>query len=162
MREILQRWFGRRWFGPGAAFGRKVPAIDHPVFGSLIFQQGAKGPYWLHESFTDNEVCIAIDTVETERPSIEQEKFFLEVTNNLDRYFEQCREFVAPKYSNVFKEVLPPSWREAFVLGSVGVPLKGDIAQAWEITFECIKNNSGVLFTCHFERGAVTGVTVDT
>lgn len=158
----MERWFGSRWFGPGAPFGSPGPTIEHPTFGKLVLCQGAKGPYWLHESYTDDEVCISVDTCGVQPPTQQQEAFFSAIINDLDGAFAKMNALVAPEYENFLGRPLPSQWREAFRLASVGVPLDGDGNRDWDITFECITENKGFLFTCYFEYGAPTGLTVDT
>jgi len=162
MRDTLEKVFGARWFGPGAPFGSRVPDIDHPVFGNLIFNQGAKGPYWIHETYDDDELCIAIDTIDVSPPSKEQENFYLEVKGSIDRYFDLCRPIIVPEYKRWFDKEFPSSWSKAFKLASLNIPLNGERKRDWEITFECITESTGFLFTCYFVKGEPSGITVDT
>lgn len=165
MREILRKIFGDTWFGPGGTFGSYVPEINHPIFGELIFSQGANGPYWVHETYetsSEEEICVSIDTVGTEPPSKKQEEFYSKVVTHLDEYFEKVNELIVPKYESYLGVLFPEEWKDAFRLASLGVPLDGDEMRNWEITFVCITRSSGFLFTCYFEKGIPVHVGVDT
>ncbi|MGH1539230.1 MAG: hypothetical protein ACRBHB_02310 [Arenicella sp.] len=165
MREILRKIFGDKWFGPGGTFGSYVSEIDHPIFGKLIFSQGANGPYWIHETYENSskeEVCVSIDTVGTEPPSKKQKEFYSNVIEQLDEYFQKASDLIVPEYESYLSETFPLRWKDAFRLASLNVPLEGDEMRKWDITFECKTKNSGFLFTCYFENGKPLYVGVDT
>lgn len=165
MKEILRKIFGDRWFGAGGVFGSTVPDIEHPVFGKIIFSQGANGPYWIHETYehdSQEDVCVSIDTVNTDPPSKKQQEFYLNVMGQIDNYFEISSELIIPKYESYVGEKFPKKWKDAFFLGSFSVPLEGDEMRDWDITFTCKTKDSGYLFTCYFEGGNPVYVCVDT
>ncbi len=39
-------------------FARR-PSIDHPVLGSLELRRGKRGPYWMHDTYNEDEVALS-------------------------------------------------------------------------------------------------------
>ena len=56
----------------------------------------------------------------------------------------------------------PEKWSDEFRPAGLSIPLEGDKNKLWDVTFECLTNNSGFLFTSYFEDGEPSGITVDT
>lgn len=142
-------------------FGSK-PSLQHPVFGELTLHHGKMGPYWMHDSYSDDEPSISIDTVGAEPPSPQQVAFYQRITDDLDAAFANVAERVIPEYEKWLQTPFPKDWREAFMFAGVGVPIDGDEKQPWDIAFQLRTNNLGYLFTCSFEGGHLTHLGVDT
>lgn len=146
------------------SFLRSKPQVvlQHPVFGKISLEQGKSGPYWAHEAYDDNELAISIETRGDLPPTDRQVEFFQRIVRNTDKIFAMTADLIAPRYEGFFRAQIPSDWREALRLCSVGVPLEGAETNDWDVTFESLTNNSGFLFTCYFEKGAPSHVSVDT
>jgi hypothetical protein len=138
------------------------PSIDHPVFGKISLLRGKNGPYWIHESFSDDEPTISIETKAAEPPSEQQVAFYRRFAGNQDAAFARVAERLAPRYENLLKRSFPENWREAFALAGLGIPYDGNERLPWEMSFQLLTDNKGFLFTCYFENGALVNVGMDT
>ncbi len=143
-------------------FGTPPVSLDHPVFGRLTLQRGKRGPYWMHDAYSDDELSISIETIGVEPPSEEQVVFFKTVTGNWDSMFRRVSQDVIDRYQSYVGKPFPEHWRAALQPGGIGVPLAGDETKPWDITFVCVTDNLGYLFNCWFEGGEFKGVSVDT
>lgn len=144
---------------------RRSPTVTfgHPVFGTLTLESGAKGPYWMHEVYEgENGISISIDTRDAAEPTQLQIDFFQRVTTDLDSVVGPVLSELGERHKEIYGENLPSDWRLAFTLAGVGVPLDGDPNAEWDIALECLTNNSKFLYTCYFEEGKLTHVSVDT
>ena len=142
-------------------FGPK-PSIEHPVFGKLTLLRGNKGPFWMHDSYTQDDPSISVGTVNEEPPSQKQVAFYQRITSDLDAAFAKVAPHVVPEYEKWMKRPFPNNWREAFLFAGIGVPLDGNGDNPWDLTFELRTDNKGFLFNCYFENGRVVHVGVDT
>ncbi|HXU92986.1 MAG TPA: hypothetical protein VFP33_04955 [Gallionella sp.] len=136
--------------------------IAHPILGELQLEQGAKSPYWLREAYHDGELTFCVDTVGEDLPSDAQAKFFLWVTESLESIYQEVASDLAVQHQGMQRKPVNANWRQTFRLASFDVPLEGDKRLPWELTFECLTDNSGNLYTCHFENGSLAHVSVDT
>jgi hypothetical protein len=136
--------------------------IVHPILGELELERGAKGPYWLREAYHDEELTLCVDTVGDLPPSEAQAEFFLWVTESLESIYLAVAPDLAVRHQGMQRKPVDADGRRTFRLASLDVPLEGNKRLAWEITFECLTDNSGNLYTCHFEGGSLAHVSVDT
>ena len=142
--------------------GAKAPSLSHPVFGELSLRQGKKGPYWMHDAYEKGDLAISIESRGGEPPSETQAHFYVSVTTDWDATFARVSNQLVPRYESYLRRPFPPEWRSAFMPAGLGVPINGSNDSPWCITFECVTDNAGYLFTCYFEGGLPSGVTVDT
>lgn len=146
-----------------ALFESKPKAkIAHPVLGELELHQGAKGPYWLREAYHDGELTLCVDTIGEARPTDAQSEFFLWVTESLEAIYQMVAPDLALRHQGMQRKAVAADWRQTFRLASFDVPLEGNKQLPWELTFECLTDNSGNLYTCHFENGLLAHISVDT
>jgi hypothetical protein len=136
--------------------------IAHAVLGELALQQGAKGPYWLREAYHDGELTLCVDTIGEAPPTEAQAEFFLKTTEGLESIYQTVAADLALRHKDVQRKPVASDWRKTFRLASLDVPLEGNGRLPWDITFECLTDNSGNLYTCHFENGLLAYVSVDT
>ena len=136
--------------------------IEHAVLGRLELQQGAKGPYWLREAYHPGELTLCVDTVDEAPPTEAQADFFRWVTEGVDRIYQLAAHELALRHEAMQRKPVSAEWRQTFRLASLDVPLEGNRQLPWEVTFECLTDNSGNLYTCHFESGSLAHVSVDT
>jgi len=151
----LMLGFIKRLFAPKLS-------LQHPVFGQLTLESGKKGPYWMHDSYSDDEPSVSVDTVGAEPPSPQQVAFYQSITGDLDAAFAKVSGRMVPEYEKLLNRTFPQNWREAFAFAGVGVPLGGDAKQPWDIVFQLRTNNLGYVFTCYFENGKLTHLGIDT
>ena len=107
-------------------------------------------------------ISISIDTRGAEEPTQEQVEFYRRLTSDLDRTLQPALSELARRYREFHRRELPGDWRQAFKLAGVGVPLNGDGNLEWDVALECLTGNSQFLYTCYFEHGALSHVSVDT
>jgi hypothetical protein len=152
---------------PFLDFLRRKPASisissEHPVFGLITLEKGRHGPYWMHDAYRDDELSISIDTLDEVPPVEEQVEFYGRITHDSDRAFELAAPLVVSRYEHFFRHPFPEQWRSALRLCGVGVPLHGDETNPWDISFECLTDNTGHIFTCYFVNGCPSHVSLDT
>lgn len=136
--------------------------IVHPILGELQLEKGAKGPYWLREAYRDGELTLCVDTIGEVPPSDTQAEFFLWVTESLESIYRTVAPDLALRHQGMQRKPVNADWQKTFRLASFDVPLEGNKQLTWDLTFECLTDNSGNLYTCHFENGSLVHVTVDT
>jgi len=142
---------------------KPVPKVSHPIFGELLLNQGANGPYWLHEAFEDTGgVTISIETRVGELPTEQQVRFYQEITGDEQAMYERVRARLSAEHEKMHRKIVPSDWRLAFKLAGIGVPLDGDILNPWDIAYECLTDRTRFLYTCYFEDGVLSHVSVDT
>ena len=143
-------------------FGRDQQELQHPVFGKLLLIPAKKGAYWEGEPAINGEsVGLAIDTTEGSPPSEAQVQFFQRTIADLDTAFNLASPLLVPEYEKWIRAKFPDHWRKAFKLSSMAVPLCGLVTHPWELSYECITDKSGKLFTCYFEDGRPVNVSID-
>ena len=136
--------------------------ITHPVLGELQLEQGAKGPYWLREAYVDGDLSLSVDTVGEAPPTEAQAEFFRWVNGNLEAIFQQVAPSLSARHQDMQRKPVDSDWHKTFRLVGISVPLEGSRLAPWDITFECVTDNSGNLYTCYFESGTLAHVSVDT
>jgi hypothetical protein len=141
---------------------RPMLSLDHPIFGRLTLRIGKLGPYWMHEAYSNHELTITIRTVGVEPPSEAQVSFFKEVTGDWDAMFQRVSVEVIAKYQSYVRKPFPERWQSALHPGGIAVPIAGNVADPWNVTFVCTTGNLGYLFNCWFENDKLEAVTVDT
>lgn len=136
--------------------------MHHPVFGDLLLEHGKKGPYWLNEACSDGDLTIAIDTVGQAEPSEAQVGFFRRVVGSPEDTFRRASVALARRHEEMHGKPVSSEWQQTFRLASIGVPLDGNALLPWEVTFECLTDNTGFLYTCHYENDQLVHVSLDT
>ncbi len=116
----------------------------------------------MHDSYSDDDPAISVETVNGEPPSIEQAAFYRRITDDLDAAFAKVAIRVISEYEKLLKRDFPQNWRETFKFSGIGIPLGGSEDQTWNITFELLTNNLGYLFTCYFKNGHIDYIGIDT
>lgn len=143
-------------------FGKPPRRIEHPVFGEALLMPAKYGSYWEVETEVAGQpFTIAIETTDEQEPSRAQVDFFNRYANNSDLAFRRAALLLVPEYEKWVREPFPDSWREAFKFTSMSIPVAGDEQNPWDLSFECIKDRDGHLFTCSFRNGAAVELQVD-
>ncbi|MFZ2828574.1 hypothetical protein [Hydrogenophaga sp.] len=136
--------------------------IQHETFGVLLLKRGKAGPYWLHEADADGELAISIDAVGSAAPTESQVNFYRDVFDDIDATYARVSKYLALEHQKTHRKPVAVDWRQTFQLGGIHIPLDGSRLLPWEITFECLTDRSGFLFTCHFENDKLVHVSIDT
>ena len=136
--------------------------IDHPILGELQLEQGQSGPYWLREAFQDGDIAVSIDTVDEAPPSGEQVDFCSWVTENLASIYDTVSSEMVIQHLGMHRRPVDADWRKTFRIASFDVPIQGNKDLAWELTFECLTDGSGFLYTCHFKNASLVRISIDT
>lgn len=136
--------------------------IQHEVFGLLLLEKGKAGPYWLREAYEDGEVTIAIDTVGNAEPTESQVNFYRDVVGALDATYARVSVELALEHQKMHRKSVSADWRQTFRLAGIDIPMDGNKSLPWEITFECLTERTGFLYTCHFENDKLVHVSIDT
>jgi len=116
----------------------------------------------MHDAYENDDISVSIDALDDTPPTEPQVDFFRKITLNPDMAFSQVAELIVPRYEQFFGRPFPAQWRSALRLCGVGVPLHGVETQPWDISFECLTDNSGHIFTCYFINGCPSHVSLDT
>ena len=136
--------------------------LAHPILGDLQLEHGAKGPYWLREAYHDGELTLCIDTVGEAAPSASQTEFFQWVNRDLEAIYQAVAAELALQHQGMQRRPVQANWHQTFRLVGLDIPLEGNKQLPWDLTFECLTEMSGNLYTCHFENGSLAHVSVDT
>jgi hypothetical protein len=139
-----------------------IPSIEHPVFGSITLDKGKDGWYWMHDAYDDGEIAVSIDTLDGVPPTDSQCDFYSKITLNPDAAFALAAPLVVSRYEEFFRRPFPQQWRLALRLCGLGVPLDGVETNPWDISFECLTDNTGHIFTCYFINGQPSHASLDT
>ena len=136
--------------------------ISHPVLGDLHLEQGAKGPYWMRESHEDGDLSLSVDTEGEAPPTEAQANFFRWIIADLESIYQLLAADLASRHLEMQRKPVEADWHETFHLAGISIPLHGDRQAPWDITFDCLTDSSGNLYTCFFEHGQLAHVAVDT
>jgi hypothetical protein len=147
--------FLRRLFG-----GR--PKLTHPVFGPvLFFDFGAKGSYWEAEREVEGRTIAVIIEGDETGPTDDQVAFYRTAIGDLDALFQRVAGIIGPEYASWVGAPLPERWRDAFAFAGITIPRGGEDTGPWDVSFDCLADRAGHMFTVAFERGQPTTVTID-
>jgi hypothetical protein len=141
---------------------KQKQTIQHDVFGVLLLKKGKAGPYWLHEAYADDELAISIDAIGDAIPTEPQVKFYRDVVDDVDATYTRVSKYLARDHQKMHRKPVAADWRQTFRLGGIHIPQDGNRLLPWEITFECLTDRTGFLYTCHFENDVVVHVSIDT
>ncbi|AOW13128.1 hypothetical protein LPB72_07410 [Hydrogenophaga crassostreae] len=136
--------------------------IDHPILGELQLEQGKNGSYWLSEAFQDDDITVSIDTVDVAPPSDEQVEFRVWVTENLASIYDSVSSEMDIQHLGMHRKPVEADWRKTFRFAGFDVPIQGKIGLPWELAFECLTDDSGFIYTCHFENTSLVHTSFDT
>ena len=143
-------------------FGKPPHRIEHPVFGEALLMSAKQGSYWEVETdVAGKPFTVVIETTDDQEPSQAQAEFFKKFTDDPDMAFSRASVLLVPEYVKWAREPFPTKWRDGFAFTGMSVPLDGDERNPWDLSFECLKNRHGHLFTCTFENGQPTDLHVD-
>jgi len=139
-----------------------IPSIEHPVFGLITLDRCKNGWYWMHDAYDDDELSVSIDTIDGAPPTEGQSNFYSKITLDPDSAFALTAPVIVPRYEEFFRRPFPQQWRLALKLAGLGVPVDGIEANPWDISFECLTDNTGHIFTCYFINGRPSHASLDT
>jgi hypothetical protein len=88
--------------------------------------------------------------------------FFQELVGDEQSTYGRVRVRLCFEHERMHGESVRPDWRQTFRLAGIGVPLNGRELNPWDITYECLTDRTGYLYTCHFEDGVLRDVSIDT
>ncbi|MBX3608343.1 MAG: hypothetical protein KF871_00490 [Hydrogenophaga sp.] len=143
-------------------FGKPPRRIEHPVFGEALLMAAKHRSYWEVETEVHGKpFTVAIETTDEQEPSHVQAEFFKKYAENQDLAFQRACGLLVPEYEKWVREPFPANWREGFAFTSMTVPLEGNELLPWDLSFECLKDRGGHLFTCTFENGKPSQLQVD-
>ncbi len=137
---------------------------SHPYFGEMTyygFKKNSNG-YWESEvEFEGDYISIIINSEEEILPMSKHEEFAKSIFADLDAVFIKIKPLMFSILED-WKEIeITDDWPKVFKLTGFDVPLNADSINDWEISFECLIDPDGHYFTCQFEKGIPTGVSVD-
>lgn len=136
----------------------------HPYFGEIllfVFRDSDKS-YWEAElEFEGEKVGVGIDAPEKSEPTQSQVNFAKNILDHPDLAFAKAKAILIPEYESWHKERFPDEWRAVFKLAGFTIPVGGDENQAWELSYDSLKDPNRHQFTCYFEGGKPSHASVD-
>lgn len=141
-------------------FGRKR-RIEHSTFGPLLYFDFGPQSYWEGEAQIDGRLMAIMIEAGEEGPTEAQALFYRNAMNDLDALFERVRSVIVPKYESWMNQPFPSEWRKAFAFVGMTVPRNGDELNDWDISFDCLTDPKGHMFTVDIEDGKPTSVAID-
>lgn len=132
------------------------------MFGKAALFKTKSGAYWEAEPQLDGRaINVGIETSNGEEPTSAQVQFYQDVTRDLAAAFARAAPALVPRYQEWVGQPLPSDWRSAFKFVGLSIPLNGDDKNPWDISFDCLTDRRGHMFTCYFENGNPVEVSVD-
>ena len=138
--------------------------VEHPVFGRMHWM---KPGYWEAECEVDGErIGVTIDITDGEpgeprEPSEAQAAFFQRIMRDPEIAFRMGEPLLRARYESWVEEPFPPDWRTAFRFAGFSIPVNPSEQGTWDVTFDCLADPAGHVFTCWFENGVPVAVAVD-
>jgi len=143
-------------------FGKPPRRIEHSVFGEALLMSAKHSSYWEVETDVGGKpFTVAIETTNEQEPTQAQAEFFKKFADSPDLAFQMASALLIPEYEKWVREPFPANWRDGFAFTSMSIPLLGDEQNPWDLSFECLKDRAGHLFTCTFENGKPKELQVD-
>jgi hypothetical protein len=137
---------------------------SHPYFGEMTyygFKKNNNG-YWECEvEFEGGYLSVIINSPDEVLPTINHEEFVKSILNDMDKTFAKIKSLMYSTFENWKELEITDDWRKVFELSAIEVPLDCNPLNNWDIGFECLLDKDGHYFTCYFENGIPTGVSVD-
>lgn len=137
---------------------------SHPFFGEMTyygFKKNNNG-YWECEVACDNRyVFVAINSPIETPPTLAHAEFAQSIITDLDATFDLARSKMVEMFEEFTEISFPKDWREAFLFTGMEIPLDADPINDWELSYECLLDKGGHIFTCCFENGKPVGISVD-
>lgn len=94
-------------------------------------------------------------------PSMEQVRFYQAWSSDPNVAFAKAAPLLVSEYEKWLRQPCPENWRTAFKFVGMSVPLSGLDTNPWDRSFDCLTDRSGHLFTCYFEQGPPSHVSID-
>jgi hypothetical protein len=136
----------------------------HPYFGKIVlfaFGDSDKS-YWEAElDFEGEQIWIALNAPDKCKPTESQVIFVKNILENPDQAFAKAAPILVQEFETWHKEPFPEHWRSAFKLVGMTIPMDGNESEAWELSYDSLKDPTGHQFTCYFERGKPSHASVD-
>ena len=145
----------------GKLFGGSPNKLAHPVFGPCLFFDLKLGHYWEAEREVDGRTIAVIIEGDETGPTDEQAAFYRNAIGNLDALFERVAAVIAPEYQSWTRQPLPDTWRRAFALSGITIPITGKDTEPWDVSYDCLTDPKGHMFTVYFEQGQPARVSID-
>lgn len=142
--------------------GRHKRQESHPVFGSLLHFTDKRGSYWEAEPLLRGDpISVAIEIAGAELPSEAQALFYERLTADPDIVFAKAAPLLVPEYEKWSHRPFPDNWHTAFRFAGLSIPVAGSEFKPWELSFDCLTDRAGHMFTCYFIDGKPSYVTID-
>lgn len=136
----------------------------HPYFGQMVlfaFKNSDKS-YWEAELDHDGDsISVGIEAPDRNEPSDLQVAFAQNILSNVNTTFARAAPLLEPEFERWHKESFPSDWKSAFKFVGFFVPAHGDECNAWQLSYESLRDRARHHFTCYFENGKPHHVTVD-
>lgn len=137
---------------------------EHPFFGPVVLyaRKEAYGSYWEAAiQFEGRTLGVGIESPDRTLPSDAQVEFANRILSDVDEVFRRASELLVKNYEEWHKHPFPEDWREAFVFVGFSVPLGADETNDWYVSFDDFTDTHKHMFTCYFEGGKPTHVSID-
>jgi hypothetical protein len=136
--------------------------IEHPVLGEALLIHTKSGAYWEVETEVQQRpFTITIEAPDRADPSESQVAFFQKFSRNPDFAFAQAAPLLTGEYEKWVRQPFPANWRDAFELVGMTVPVAGNELNPWDLSFDCLQDRAGHQFTCTFEDGKPSSISID-
>jgi hypothetical protein len=136
----------------------------HPYFGDMLLFAFRDRPtsYWECElQFEDHTVGISVEAPDRKSPSDAQADFARRLLSDIDTVVAQAKPLLAGTLEKWGCGPMPEDWRTALRLEGFTVPENGDSQKPWDVSFSSLADTAEHLYTCAFDNGAPTHVSVD-
>lgn len=140
------------------------PDLVHPLFGNMMSEAcGDEDDFWQSEIAFEPlncEICINV-LADSEGPNDRQSDFFKLFVKNYPGHFDFVAPALIKEYEDWFQEKLKGDFLTNFTFVGITIPRNGDKSKAWELSFDCLADKHGHMFTVEIEDGVITNVRAD-
>ena len=140
------------------------PDLVHALFGNMMSEVcGSEDDFWQSEIIFEPlncEICVNV-IAGSEGPNESQSNFFKLFIQNYKTDFDFVAPFLTKEYEDWFQEKLEGDFLKNFTFVGITVPKNGDKTGFWELSFDCLADDNGHMFTAEIENGVVTNVRAD-
>jgi len=140
------------------------PDLIHPIFGNMISEVcGDENDFWQSEiNFEplNTEICINVNAG-AKGPSDAQVEFYKEFSTNYQKEFNFVAPALIKEFEDWFNEKLTGDFVKNFLFVGITIPKDGDRNNFWELSFDCLADRHGHMFTAEIENNEITNIRAD-
>lgn len=140
------------------------PDLVHPLFGNMMAEVcGDEDDFWQSEIVFKPLNCdIYVNVLAgSEGPSDAQSEFYEHFVQNYQLDFELVAPALIKEYEEWFQKKLEGTFSDNFEFSGLLIPKNGDRSNPWDLSFDCLADKFGHMFTAEIKDDVVLNVRTD-